>query len=164
MTDLYEKNERELNELLDRKERLEKHDLSRYRYYTDELGNIYAWHTHRQEDGKFHAYITNRRSGKTKRRTFSKRKSAKDWVRRNAMKNRVLQKERSIEQMKRKEILKSQQPVKTPEQKKKEVLDKRMSDLKNRLAIKQRKIKLLSTLIKKDERKIKHLYRVYSRV
>ena len=55
----------------------------RYRYYEDLYGNEYRWNTHRQEDGKFKAWIVKAvkrktlwKSKTTKSRRFTKRKSA----------------------------------------------------------------------------------------
>lgn len=58
----------------------------RYRYYEDLYGNEYRWNTHRQEDGKFKAWIVKAVKRKTiwiskttKSRSFTKRKSAIAW-------------------------------------------------------------------------------------
>ena len=156
MTELYDKNLQELDRLFKEKEKLNDFDLKRYRWYSDELGNRYAWKTHKQEDGKFHAYIQNKRSGNIKRRTFSKRKSAKAWALKKMQQARAVQKVHGIESMKRKEAIEAAKPKVTPEQAKKQDIMNKIAMLKKRNLSKERRIKTLKTWIKKDDKKIKY--------
>jgi hypothetical protein len=156
LTELYEKNLEELDRLFKEKEKLNSIDLTRYRWWSDELGNRYAWKTHKQEDGKFHAYIQNKRSVSIKKRIFSKRKSAKAWALKKMKQARAVQKIHGIESMKRKEAIQELKPKVTPEQAKKQEIMNKITMLQKRNTSKERRIKTLKTWIKKDTKKIKY--------
>lgn len=84
----------------------------RYRYYEDLYGNEYRWNTHRQEDGKFKAWIVKAVAKKTwgnpqyktiKQRSFTKRKSAIAWCLKAYLKTKTRQRKVLDEREKRKQ-------------------------------------------------------------
>ena len=83
MSDLEDTNTKAFDRLLRQREIEEKGRLGNYRYFQDCYGNRYGWYTHKQADGKFHAFIYNIRSRKTRCRVFAKRYRAKHWVSQN---------------------------------------------------------------------------------
>jgi len=140
-SDIEKENLDAYNKLLDQKEIEDKGRLGNYRYYKDKIGNRYGWYTNKQKDGKFHAFIWNKRSRNTKRRIFAKRKTAKKWCHENFSKANNRQLDVIKARQKRKEEREALKPKLTPTQK----AIKRYTD----------KIEHYNGLIKKCDVKIK---------
>lgn len=156
MSDLEEENTIAFERLLARKEIEEKGKQGRYRYYADLRGNKYGWYVSRQSDGKFHAFIYNARTGKSKTRIFARKVKAKRWLNRKCSKS-ITQQRRVIEARKeRKMILESQKPKMTEQQKaiqKSESMIKHYNILQAKI---QSKIKGLVTRSKTYRKRMKY--------
>ena len=150
---------------------------TRYRYYQDLYGNQYRWTTHKQVDGKFHARIlklkswhgrsVSKRYGSsyrqlrtTKRRTFTKKRSAIAWCLKAYLKAKEHQQNVINDRSIRKKRLDSIRLNSIPKQTKSQYADKKLKhyqDLKENLQKKMdTKIKTLKTRMETYQKKIKY--------
>lgn len=131
----------------------------RYRYYEDLYGNEYRWNTHRQEDGKFRAWIVKVRGAKwkpTKSRSFTKKKSAIAWCLKAYLKAKERQRKVLDDRSKRKKVRLDSIPKQTKSQyalEKRKHYEKLQKNLNKKIA---KQIKTLKTRARTYQKKINY--------
>ena len=141
----------------------------RYRYYEDLYGNEYRWNTHRQEDGKFKAWIVKAVSKKTwgnpqykttKSRSFTKKKSAIAWCLKAYLKAKKRQRKVLDDRAKRKQTRLDLKPKFTSKEKafhhaqdKRKHYEKLQKNLNKKI---DKQIKTLKTRIRTYQNKVNY--------
>lgn len=156
MSWIEEQNLKAFNRLLAQKEIQERGRAGNYRYYNDSYGNIYAWYTQKQKDGKFHAFIQNARSNKMHTRIFSKRNKAKAWVYARCIKAKEKQQKIIKQNAIRKAELEAAKPKLTQEQITAKKLQQKIEHYQKLQKKTLTKIRSLNTRYKKYQKRIKY--------
>jgi len=159
MTPLEDENIKAFTKLLDVKEHEDKIDQSRYRYYEDHYNNQYRWTTHRQADGKFHAFIMKAKHArgwqtftKTKTRYFVQRKSAKAYC----LKAYVKANDHQTEVLARREVRKAQYKASKPKVTKSDKIQAKIQHFNHLVKKTETKVKAHTTRLRKYQKKIKY--------
>ena len=146
--------------LLDKKEREDKVDATRYRYFEDSYNNQYRYTTHRQEDGKFHATILKYRSKnmwatytKIKSRYFRKRKDAKSYCIKACRKATIHQDIVIRARYERKKERLDAKPVYSKDQLRVQEAQRNINNYKKLISKANTKMKTLTTRIKTYQKK-----------
>jgi hypothetical protein len=124
-------------------------------FYEDHYGNQYSYFVVRQSDGKFHAKISNTRSGKIRWRKFSKRNMAKQWCIDNCNKAKAKQLKAIAETKAKKELKQKQKRIVPKEEKKLIEAMKKISHYETLVKKCNTKIKTMTTRSKTYQKKIK---------
>lgn len=157
-----DENNKAFENLLDRKEREDKVDSTRYRYFEDSYNNQYRWTTHKQEDGKFHATILNYKSKnmwatykKVKSRYFRKRKDAKSYCLKACRKATAHQDKVIRARYERKKERLDAKPVYSKDQLRVQEAKRKINNYKKLISKADTKMKTLTTRRKTYVKKIK---------
>jgi len=130
--------------------------IGTHKGYRDKYENIYCWYTSKQDDGKYHAFIRNKRSGKKRTRIFGKKKTAMRWCLTNCRKAIEIQNKAITETKRKKSVKEAKKPQLTTRQiafKKAENKIKHYRKLQDKC---NRKIKSLVTRQKTYQKKINY--------